>query len=65
MRMICLIDPSTRRMRKLPQPLLEELDRTSSARASSRRPAGQFRVRRLLGWASSRFDGCEEPRTDT
>jgi hypothetical protein len=66
MRVIVLMDPSTRRTWGMPQSLLEgDPDQTRSTGAPVWRPAGQGLARRLLGRVSSWFGGCEEHPSDT
>jgi len=66
MRVIVLMDPSTRRPWVTPRSLIEgDPDQTRSARAPVRRPAGQGLARRLLDRVSSWFGGCQQPPSDT
>jgi hypothetical protein len=66
MRVIVLMDPSTRRTWGTPASLLEGApDKAWSARARVRRPAGQGLARRLLGRGSSWIGSCEQPPSGT
>ena len=66
MRVIVLMDPSTRRTWGTPQSLLEgDPDQTRSPAAPMRRPGGQGLARRLLGRVSSWFGGCQQLPSDT
>ena len=66
MRVIVLMDPSTRRTWGTPPSLLEgDSDQTRSPAAPMRRPAGQGLARRLLGGVSSWFGGYEQPPSTT
>jgi hypothetical protein len=66
MRVIVLMDPSTRRTWGTPQSLVEgDPDQTRSPAAPMRRPGGQGLARRLLGRVSSWFGGCQQLPSDT
>jgi len=62
MRVIVLMDSSTRRTWGTPRSLIEgDSDQTMSTAAPVRRPAGQGLARRLLGRVSSWFCSCQQP----
>jgi len=65
MRVIVLMDPSTRRTWGTPPSLVEgDPDRARSAGARVRRPAGQGLARRRLSQVSSWFGGCHQLSSD-
>jgi hypothetical protein len=66
MRVIVLMDPSTRRTWGTPRSLLEgDADQTRSTATPVRRPAGQGLARRRLGRVSSWSSGCQQPPPET
>ena len=65
MRVIVLMDPSTRRPWGTPPSLIEgDCDQTSNTATPVRRPAGQGLARRLLSRVSSWFHGHAQLPSD-
>ena len=66
MRVIVLMDPSTRRPWGTPRSLIEgDSDQTRSTATPVRRPVGQGLARRLLGRVSSWSGGCQQLPPET